>query len=205
MDWIMVRLILVRHGETEWNRTGRYQGHTDVELSATGLWQVERLRDRLAGQRIDAVYSSDLKRALRTAQIITSKHNLAVIPCKELREIDFGEFEGMTFDEIQRHHPGWGGMSSDVNIPGGESLSQLVSRIELFISKMGKHSDDESVLIAAHSGSLQMLVCILLGIGIEHWRRIRLDSASVSVVESYLGRAVLSLLNDTCHLEAHST
>lgn len=199
----MMRLLLVRHGETEWNREGRYQGHTDVELSTTGLWQAERLCDRLAEQRIDAVYSSDLKRALQTAQIITSKHNLAVIPCKELREIDFGELEGMTFDEIQRHYPDWGGMSSDVSLPRGENLSQLTARIELFVSRLVEHSGDRIVLVVAHGGSLQVLVCILLGIGIEHWRQICLDSASLSAVESYREQAVLSLLNDTCHLEGH--
>jgi Fructose-2,6-bisphosphatase len=197
----MTKLILVRHGETEWNRTGRYQGQSDIELNTTGLWQAERLRDRLVRQRIDAAYSSDLKRALHTAQIIISKHNLVMIPCKELREIDFGELEGMTSDEIQRHYPNWHGMSSDVSIPGGESISQLASRIELFVPRLVEYSGDKTVLIVAHGGTLQMLVCILLGIGTKYWRQIRLDSASLTIVESRSGRMVLSLLNDTCHLE----
>lgn len=197
----MVKLLLVRHGETEWNKTGRYQGHSDVELSAIGLWQAERLRDRLAGQRIDAVYSSDLKRASHTAQIITSQHNLAVMPGKELREINFGELEGMTYDEIQLHYPNWSGISSDVSIPGGESLSQLAFRIELFVPRLTEHSGDKTVLVVAHGGALRVLVCILLGIGIEHWRQIRLDGASLTIMEGYPDRVVLSLLNDTCHLE----
>ena len=197
----MAKLILVRHGETEWNRIGRYQGRTDIELNTTGLWQAERVRDRLAGQKIDAIYSSDLRRALCTARIIASRHDLAVIPCQELREIDFGKIEGMTFDEIQRHYPAWSGMSSDLSIPGGESLSQLASRVELFISKLSQHSSDESILIVAHSGPLHILVCALLGIGIEHWLRIRLNAASITVVEGYPGMPRLSLLNDTCHLE----
>ena len=197
----MAKLILVRHGETEWNKTGRYQGRSDVELSAIGLWQAERLRDRLAGQRIDAVYSSDLKRALHTAQIITSQHNLAVMPCKELREIDFGELEGMTYDEIQLHYPNWSGISSDVSIPGGESLSQLAFRIELFVPRLAEHSGDKTVLVVAHGGALRVLVCILLGIGIEHWLQIRLDCASLTIMEGYPDRVVLSLLNDACHLE----
>ena len=184
-----------------WNRTGRYQGHTDVELNATGLWQAERLRSYLAEQRIDAVYSSDLKRALRIAKIIACEHGLVVIPCKELREINFGKLEGMTFNEIQRHYSGWGGVSSNVNIPGGENLNQLASRIELFVSKVSKYSAKETILIVAHGGSLQVLVCLLLGIGIEHWRQIRLDSASLTIVEDYPDAAVLSLLNDTCHVE----
>lgn len=196
-----MRLLLIRHGETEWNRAGRYQGHSDIELSATGIWQAERLRDCLDGQRIDAVYSSDLKRALRIAKIIASEHGLVVIPCKELREINFGKFEGMTFNEIQRHYSGWGGVSSNANIPGGESLNQLASRIELFVSNVSKYSAKETILIVAHGGSLQVLVCLLLGIGIEHWWQIHLDSASLTIVEDYPDAAVLSLLNNTCHLE----
>ena len=198
----MARLILVRHGETEWNRTGRYQGHTDVDLSATGLWHAERLRDRLDGQRIDAVYSSDSKRALRTAQIITSKRDLAVLPCKELREIDFGKLEGMTNDEIQHHYPNWADMSPDVSLPGGESLNQLISRVKLFASRLVEHSDDKTILVVAHGGSLQVLMCILLGIDIEHrWWQIRLGNASLTILEGYPEQATLSLLSDTSHLK----
>jgi len=196
-----MRLLLIRHGETEWNRAGRYQGHSDIELSAIGIWQAERLRDCLNGQRIDAIYSSDFKRALHTAQIIATKHDLTVVSCRELREINFGELEGMTFDEIQHHYPGWDGIGYNISIPGGESLSQLASRAKLFISKLSKHSAKETILIVAHGGSLQVLVCLLLGIGIKYWRQIRLDSASLTIVECYPDAAVLSLLNDTCHVE----
>ncbi len=198
----MTRWTLVRHGETEWNRTGRYQGHTDIELSAIGLWQAERLRDCLDGQRLDAVYSSDLKRAWRTAQIITSKRDLAVIPCKELREIDFGKLEGMTRDEIQRHYPNWGERSPDVSPPGGESLNQLISRIKLFASRLVEPAVDKTILVVAHGGSLQVLMCILLGRDIEHqWWQIRLTNASITILEGHPGQVTLSLLNDTRHLE----
>ncbi len=199
----MARLLLVRHGETEWNRTGRYQGNSDIKLSVIGLRQAERLRDRLSGQRLDAVYSSDLKRALRTARIIASKHNLRVTLCKELRETDFGKLEGLTFDEIKRYYPEWDGMDSNVSIPGGESLSNLASRTKLFVSRLVEHCDDETILVVAHGGSLRVLVCTLLGIGIEHWWQIRFDSASLTIVEGYPDQTVLSILNDTSHLEDH--
>ncbi len=198
----MAKLILVRHGETEWNRTRRYQGHSDIELTAIGLWHAERLRDRLAQQRIDALYSRDLKSAWRTAQIITSKRDLTVIPCKELREINFGKLEGVTHDEMQRHCPNWVDMSPDVSLPGGESLNQLVSRIKLFVSRLDEHSGDKTILVVAHGGSLQVLMCILLGIDIEHrWWQIGLDRASLTAVEGYPGQVTVSLLNDTHHLE----
>jgi len=201
----MAKLLLVRHGETEWNKAGRFQGHTDVELNDTGRWQAERLRDRFAGQRIDVGYSSDLKRTVDTAQIVVSGRGLTVIPCKELREIDFGELEGMTFDEIRCRYPTWGDRNSEVSIPGGESLEQLTSRVKLFASWLGEqHSGDETVLIVAHGALLRVLVCVLLGIDVAHWRQIRVDSVSLTIVDIYPGWVVLSLLNDTSHLESHS-
>jgi len=196
-----MKLILTRHGETIENQKGIMQGHLPGHLSKQGVEQAKKLALRLKHNEIDAIYSSDLKRALNTAQIITSKHNLAVIPCKELREIDFGELEGMTFDEIQRYYPDWDGVDSNESIPNGESLSQFASRIELFIARLVEQTDDKTVLVVAHGGSLQVLVCILLGINTKHWWQIRLYSASLTIVEGYPDAVVLSLLNDTCHLE----
>ncbi len=203
----MTTLLLVRHGESEWNKVGRYQGHSDTSLSTTGVWQAERLRDRLAGQRIDAVYSSDLKRALDTAQTVVSKRNLVVVSCQELREISFGEFEGMTFKEIQQCYPGikwWDNQNMEVNIPGGETVGQLASRVGQFVPRLSQHMAEDVVLVVAHYGSLGMLACTLLGIGIEHWWQLRLSSTSLTVVEVYPGATVLSLLNDTHHLESPS-
>ena len=96
----MSRLLLVRHGITEFNSTRRFAGYSDVEMSADGYRQVERLRDRLVGEKIDAVYSSDLKRALVTARVIFSGHNGDIVPCPELREVNYGSAEGLTFQEI---------------------------------------------------------------------------------------------------------
>ena len=131
-----MRLILVRHGETDWNKDRRYQGHTDLELNNIGVWQAERLRERLAEQAIDAIYCSDLRRALATAQVIAFNRELNVIPCKSLREIDFGEFEGMTFDEIQSRYPDWVPTNFDFSTHQGESLDQLASRVSSFISSL---------------------------------------------------------------------
>ena len=101
----MSRLLLARHGDTELNSAEKYWGRTDVKLSTDGLRQAERLRDRLAEEKIDVVYSSDLKRALVTAETIASKHQLDVNPCEELREIDFGNIEGLTYEEVRQLYP----------------------------------------------------------------------------------------------------
>ena len=206
----MVKLFLVRHGETDWNKTGRYQGHTDIDLNATGIWQAERLRDRLAEQKIDAVYSSDLRRALHTAEIVTSRHNsLSLISLEELRELNFGKLEGLNFEQVQLNCPEanwWSGRDSgELNVPGGETLSQLADRTKLFISKLGKHSSKETVLIVAHGGFLRMLLCLLLDIDTKHWWQIQFNGASLTRVEIHSEVVVLSLLNDTCHLRNSSS
>ncbi len=200
----MVRLILVRHGKTEWNESGRYQGSSDVGLSATGFEEAEGLRQRLADEKIDIIYCSDLKRASQTAQAIASGRNLELVPCKELREIDFGEFEGLTFDEVERRYPDihwWQSRDADKRLPQGESISQLAARVERFIAgNLARHHNGETVLVVAHGGTLRVLICHLLNLSLEHWWQLGLDSASISVIETYHERIVLSLLNDVCHL-----
>ena len=102
----MARLLLVRHGDTKSNSREKFWGKTDVELSAAGIEQAERLRDRLAAEKIDAIYTSSLQRASVTAEIIAARHQVAVTACAELCEIDFGEIEGRAFTEPGPLYPG---------------------------------------------------------------------------------------------------
>jgi len=194
----------VRHGDTELNSAERYWGHSDVKLSATGLRQAERLRDRLAAERIDAIYSSDLGRASVTAETIASRHRLEVITCSELREVNFGELEGLTFEKISQLYPGvtkmWVEGNPELKYPGGESLNGFNKRVSDFASRLEKHTLEETVLIVAHSGSLRTLLYQLLGIELRYRRQFRLDLASLSILETYPEGAILSLLNDVCHL-----
>ena len=201
----MARLLLVRHGETEWNESARYQGRSDISLSAAGLHQAEALRQRLAKEKIDIIYSSDLKRAVHTAQVIALGHDAKVATCKELREIDFGEFEGLTFEEIKQRYPhsNWLTVQDpQERLPKGESVSQLTARVSQFATRLRRYTGEETILVVAHGGSLRALICLLLGLSLEHWWQIRLDSASLSIVETHSEGAVLSLMNDICHLES---
>jgi len=199
------RLFLVRHGDTELNSRERYWGHSDVKLGAAGLKQAEKLRDRLVTEKIDAIYSSDLERASLTAKIIASKHQLDVITCAELQEINFGKVEGLTFDEIIRLYPEltelWTSWSRQLKFPDGESVDELNCRVSKFLGRLEKHAPDETILIVAHAGPLRLLVCHLLGIEPQRWREIRLKLASLSIVETSPQGTVLSLLNDVSHLE----
>ena len=200
----MSKLLLVRHGETELNSSQRYWGKTDVALGALGVKAAELLRDRLADEKIDFAYSSTLKRALVTAQTIASIHNLEVISCPELNEIDFGKMEGLNFNEVNGKFPEvarlWIERSPDLAYPEGESLNQLDKRVSEFRKRLSGHALDAVILIVAHSGVLRTLICQILGWEAAARWKIRLDLGSLSIVETYPETAILSLLNDTSHL-----
>jgi alpha-ribazole phosphatase len=202
----MPRLMLVRHGETEQKSSERLWGRTDVKLSRLGLKQAERLRDRLARVKIDTIYSSSMKRALATAEIIASKHNQAVIPCVELREVDFGEIEGLSFAEIDQRFPELAAelrteRKPDFRYPGGESLGELGERVAKFLERLNQHTDGDSILVVAHFGVLRSIIYQLMGMELKHFSRFHLDLASFSILEHYPQGAVLQRLNDVSHLE----
>lgn len=200
----MSRLLLARHGLTESNSTRRFAGYSDVELNAVGCKQVEKLRDRLANEKIDAVYSSDLRRALVAAEVISSGHKVDIVTCSELREINYGSVEGLTFDEISCLYPDIAESITNFNrglkFPTGESFEEFIERTSKFLGRLEKHSPSQTILIVSHSGPLRVLICRLLGIALEHWWQIRLDNASLSVMETYPRGAIISLLNDVSHL-----
>jgi alpha-ribazole phosphatase len=203
------RLLLVRHGNTKLNNAKRFWGKTDVELSTDGIMQAEKLRDRLAMEKIDAAYSSTLSRTRLTAEIITSRHKLDVTTRAELSEINFGYLEGLTFEEVGKLHPEMADIlskwSKRPKFPGGESLDELESRVQKFLKQLPKHKPEETILIVAHAGTLRLMICNLLGIGLEHWRHVQVDLASLSIIETYPQGAVLSLLNDVSHLKSWET
>ena len=186
------------------NSAERYWGRSDVKLSDAGIWQAEKLRDRLAVERFDAVYSSDLERAVATAEIIASNHQLAVITCAELREVNFGQLEGLTFSEICQLYPevarSWVERNPQLKYPGGESLIEFNKRVSKFLNKLEGHAIEETMLIVAHAGVLRTLVCQLLGINLQRRWQIRVDLASLSILETNQQGAVLVLLNDVSHL-----
>ena len=135
----MAKFFLVRHGQTEWNEGSRYQGHSNVLLSSFGRKQAEGLRRRLSGESIDIIYSSDLSRARDTAQVIASDCKAEVIACEELRELDFGELEGMPVAEVNRRYPQISQAWTTHPLGGQEDVSQVL-RIRLSIAVVGPGS-----------------------------------------------------------------
>jgi len=200
----MARLLLVRHGDTAANSRERFWGSTDVPLSADGLRQAEALRKRLAAEKIDACYASTLQRARVTAETIINGRNLNVTASPEMREVDFGKLEGLNFQEISAQFPDvykvWMSRDPDIRYPDGESLAALDARVGQFRSGLSRHGEAETVLVVAHAATLRLLICQFLGMGRAGFWQFRLELASLSIISTYDTGAILSLLNDSCHL-----
>ncbi len=200
----MPRLLLVRHGLTEFNTTHRFMGFSDVELSPSGRRQATSLRDALAAETFNTVYSSDLKRSLETAEIVTGERNLKIVTCPELRECNYGSCEGLTFGEIGERYPDVAAMcadfTSELAFPDGEKFHGFQARACDFLERLEKHQLSETVLIVSHDGPLKVLLCCLLGIDSSNWMKFGIDNASLSIVHLSLRRTLLARLNDTSHL-----
>jgi len=201
----MLHLMLVRHGETEWNVQRRYQGQSDVPLSELGRRQAKRIAERLAGQKIDAIYSSDLELARETARVIAEEHGLDIIPEPRLRELKFGILEGLTFDEAQERFPeminAW--LEDFTNTPkDGEAIDLFNARIIALLDDLKKVHDEQTLLLVGHGGSLSEILRVVLGLSREKRWYLEMQNASlseVSIAEDYVS---LTRMNDTCHLAA---
>jgi phosphoserine phosphatase len=141
-------LLLARHGETDWNRDGRYQGWADPPLNDTGRTQAEALAGQLAGTPLDAVYSSDLRRAHETAEILAAPHGLQVVLDAGLREIDVGAWSGLTRLEIEHRFPAG-------ERPGGETREQHAERVLAAVERIARLHPGGSILVVSHGGTLR--------------------------------------------------
>jgi len=157
----MTELLCIRHGETDWNRQQRFQGQIDVPLNATGLAQAQRLAVRLAAEPPDLLISSDLQRALQTAQPLAQAWGLPLQPMRGLREQSFGILEGLTVAEIQQQHPvlwqQWLAQRGDFALPGGESLLQFHSRVLAAVNDLISANPGRRLVLVTHGGVLDML------------------------------------------------
>ena len=147
----MTELLLVRHGETDWNAEGKLQGHTDRPLNDYGRRQAEALADRLAGEDIDAVYASDLSRARETAEILAAKHGLTVVVDPDLREKNWGNWEGLTSDE--RLHVEFEGETSEAH------RDRMLTAVERIVER---HPEGR-IVVVTHGGSLRRIQAAVSG------------------------------------------
>jgi probable phosphoglycerate mutase len=198
----MVRLLLVRHGETRWNEERRVQGAgSDTELNERGRAQAERLGLALRGEDISAVYSSPLQRAMYTAEAISRHHGLLPRLEPRLAEIDAGELEGRTVESLGHSlshflvPEGDGGMP---HLPGGEGLDDLQERAWSAIQEALSLCDGGQVVVVSHYFTTLAIICRALGFPLATLRRMRAAPGSISALEFSEQEATLLYLNDTC-------
>ena len=200
----MNRLFLVRHGITEWNHNGRYQGLLDVPLSSKGRLQIMALRERLREEQFSICYASALQRARTSAEIILEEHFCPLQQTADLNEMGYGKWEGLTRDQIIAQYPdSWTHYLLDPtrHAPlGGETRRDLQRRVERVLDAIATEHHDDTILIVAHGGSLRAIVAFYLNLGPTDIWKLRLDNASLTVIEVYEDGGVLSLFNDTAHL-----
>lgn len=206
----MVKIIFVRHGETEWNVLGRYQGQADISLSSKGFQQARLLADNFPFSKIDTIYSSDLVRAFQTAEILKEKFRCPLITDKNLREIDFGVFEGLTYAEIslrwQKETENFFNRPDILHIPEGESFLDVKKRgMETFAQIVKNEEnlcqDKRTIVIVSHGGILRTILATILHIPLRYLWSIRQDNTAISIVSSYENYYSLELLNSTVHLQ----
>ncbi|MCS6863299.1 MAG: alpha-ribazole phosphatase [Abditibacteriales bacterium] len=201
----MTRLIFVRHGETAWNVELRFQGQRDTALSARGRVQAQQVAERLRHEPIRAVYSSDLSRAVDTARAIAAVHGLPVVPDAALRERNFGDWEGCTAAEVRARWPDglqhWQRAPHEYTPPHGESLAAVAARVQAKIRDIVAAHPDATVVIVGHGGSIRAAVLTALNQPLSEWRSVRVDNASLTVLQFHPHGVEVVQLNDLSHLK----
>lgn len=206
----MKTLYIVRHGETEWNKIGKYQGITDVPLNENGIAQAKACGNALKDVHFDRILSSDLSRALVTAETIRGSRQLEITTDERLREINFGDWEKLLFSEIEERWPGLIDQMyrrpDIVKVPNGESFQEVQDRAWSAVSDfLNENNEDETILITCHGGTIRTILCKLLDISISHcWNFSQGNTAINRVFYNGMGESdhnILNLLNDTAHVD----
>lgn len=200
----MTEIKLVRHGETEWNVSEVFRGRTDIELSETGMKQAELLAEFLSNVKIDAIYSSPLKRAVKTAETIASYHNLDIEINHGLIDFDYGQWQGLSLKKVKIKYPElyaeWTSHPDQVIIPGGESLQDVRQRVTGLIDEIiAKYSG--TVILVSHRVVNKVLICTLLGLDNSHFWNIKQDTCGITTFIHENGLFILTSHNDTSFLK----
>jgi broad specificity phosphatase PhoE len=222
----MIRVILARHGVTAWNQAGRYQGQQDIPLGDEGRRQAEELGRRIAAEHITRAYASDLQRAAETAQIALAGQKVPLSLASQLRETNFGDWEGLQAREIAERYPtDWESWIRDAlaaRPSGGETVNDLYQRVVGFYQSVVQvdpdfHSPrdwftyraagptagdtrDETVLFVTHGGPVRALLTHLLDVPLARYWRFTVRPASVCVFDIYPEGAIAEVIGDTSHI-----
>jgi probable phosphoglycerate mutase len=201
----MTCIILVRHGQTEWNRVERFRGHADVPLNETGLAQAEATGLRITEEwQPTAIYSSPLSRAVKTAEAIAKHYNIPVQTHPGLTDIDYGEWQGLTPDEARERWPeavhAWYNQPEIACIPGGETLASLRQRAMCTVNELASRHTGQTIVLVGHTVINRIILLGVLGLGNERFWYIKQDTCAINVFVAEKNDFVLVYMNDTCHL-----
>ena len=204
----MPEIILVRHGETDFNASETFRGRADVPLNETGLRQAQLLGKYLSSEKIDVVYSSPLQRALKTAEAIAAPHKLKVNIVANLNDIDCGQWQGLTLKEVKDSYgdvyQDWLDTPEQVKIPGGESLEDVRKRALPFVQDAVLRCGEGKIVLVSHRAVNKVLICALLRLDNSSFWSFKMDTGAITRFTFNGNRAVLTSLNDTSFLKSLS-
>jgi phosphoserine phosphatase len=199
-----MRMLLLRHAETDWNRERRFQGWRDVPLSATGREQAESAARLLATTRLDAVWSSSLARARDTAAIIAAPHGLPVQETDAFREMGFGEWEGLTRDEVRARFPDahrtWAEAPHEAAWAGAETLATVRERALAGLAALRAAHQGQTICLVSHGITGRLLILEALGLGLDRLWSFQLSSTGISELEFRDDWTTLHRMNSLIHL-----
>ncbi len=202
----MAEILLIRHGETEWNRREVFRGRADVPLSARGREQARLLGEALRGSGVQAVYTSPLSRARQTADPLADALGIEVRTDERLLDMSFGRWESRPRGEVAKEDPAlyraWLTEPQEFRAPDGESLADVIARARPAMGEIAARHKGGRAAIVTHRVICKVLLCSVLGAGDAAFWRLRLDTASISILDASDDLWVVTRLNDTHHLQA---
>jgi broad specificity phosphatase PhoE len=201
----MVEIILVRHGETDFNAAEIFRGRVDVPLNEKGKKQAELLGEYLSAGKIDVVYSGPLQRAVKTAAAISARRGLDVNVVENLNDIDCGEWQGLSLREVKERYPelyqDWLDTPEQVRLPGGETLEEVRRRAMPFVEDAVMRCGEGAIVLVSHRVVHKVVICALLGLDNASFWNFRLDTGGITRFEFNGDRVVLVGHNDTSYLQ----
>jgi len=194
------RIYLIRHGQVDGFENFPIYGHTDIELTEIGILQMEKLAERLRLVDVSAVYSSDLDRSLTGAKIISRYHEAPSVPLKELREMHFGQWEGLTLDQVRQKFPEeLQKRAKDIvhyRAPGGgETVAELSARVMGALNKILRRHPNSGIIIVAHGAVNRVILCDALGLDLGNLFRIQQDYGCLNIIDYFPNHTVVRLMN----------
>lgn len=200
----LTKIYLIRHGETEWNKIGKLQGSSDIKLLPEGIQQAHLLAEHAPFHAVDAIYSSDLSRAVMTAEILAEKFGLPVIKEQGLRETSFGDWEGQFLSELAIENPGgfeyFFTKPDKVQPPNGETFLESQARIMNALDEIIADNEDKNIIVVSHGAAIRLIICAALEIRIRKMWAIGQYNMAVNVLTFDEGVFSVELLNNTIHL-----